>query len=82
MSFCMAENRLLIGPKQMLKLCSMLRSALPDPCEVHVQTNGVLLTEEFIDIFVRFDVGISISIDGPSDVHDRFSRRQAGPGIL
>ena len=71
---------LLIGPKRMLKLCSMLRSALPDPCEVHVQTNGVLLTEEFLDIFVRFDVGISISIDGPSDVHDRFRVDKRGQG--
>ena len=71
---------LLIGPKQMFKLCSMLRSALPNPCEVHVQTNGVLLTEEFIDIFVRFDVGISISIDGPSDVHDRFRVDKRGLG--
>ena len=62
---------LLIGPKQMYKLCSRLRSALPAPCEVHVQTNGVLLTDELVDIFVQFDVGISISIDGPSDVHDR-----------
>ena len=71
---------LLIGPKQMFKLCSMLRIALPDPCEVHVQTNGVLLTEEFIDIFVRFDVGISISIDGPSAVNDRFRVDRTGQG--
>ena len=71
---------LLIGPKQMLKLCSMLRTALPNACEVHVQTNGVLLTDDFIDIFVRFDVGISISIDGPADVHDRFRVDKRGQG--
>ena len=71
---------LLVRPKQMFELCSMLRSVLPDPCEVHIQTNGVLLTDEFIDIFVRFDVGISVSIDGPPDVHDRFRVDQSGDG--
>ena len=80
MSFCMAGEPLLLGPKKMFKLCSMLRAALPNPCEVHVQTNGVLLTDDFIDIFVRFDVGISISIDGPADVHDRFRVDKRGQG--
>lgn len=71
---------LLIGPNNMLTLCSMLRSALPDPCEIHVQTNGILLTEEFLDIFVQFDVGISISIDGPPELHDRFRVDKRGQG--
>lgn len=62
---------LLVGPARMRSLCGMLRSALPEPCELHVQTNGVLLNEEFIDIFVEFGVGVSISIDGPRKVHDR-----------
>ena len=48
---------LLIGPARMRKLCNALRSALPTPCEVHVQTNGLLLTEAFIDVFVEYDVG-------------------------
>lgn len=71
---------LLIGPKRMLRLCGMLRSVLPEPCEVHVQTNGVLLTEEFIDVFVRFNVGISISIDGPPEVHNQYRVDRRGRG--
>ena len=63
---------LLVGPTRMRTLCSMLRSALPEPCELHVQTNGLLLDEEIIDIFVEFKVGVSISIDGPRKVHDRY----------
>ena len=62
---------LLVGPARMRTLCGMLRAALPAPCELHVQTNGVLLDEEIIDIFVEFEVGVSISIDGPREVHDR-----------
>lgn len=71
---------LLVGPKQMFKLCRTLRRSLPNSCAIHVQTNGVLLDDEFIDIFVRFDVGISISIDGPSGVHDRFRTDRGGRG--
>ena len=71
---------LLLGPEKTLNLCRMLRTALPNPCDVHVQTNGVLLTDEFLDIFVRFNVGISISIDGPSEVHDRFRVDRNGRG--
>ena len=71
---------LLVGPKRLRHLCSMLRAALPAPCEVHVQTNGVLLTDEIIDIFVRFDVGVSVSTDGPSDVHNRFRVDRRGRG--
>lgn len=71
---------LLIGVDNLRSLCGQLRSALPVPCGVHVQTNGILLTDEIIDIFVQFDVGISISIDGPSDVHDRFRVDSRGRG--
>ena len=71
---------LLLGAKRLRRLCRMLREALPEPCEIHVQTNGVLLTDEIIDIFVRYDVGISVSIDGPSDVHNRFRLDRRGRG--
>ena len=56
---------LLIGIDRLGDLCGRLRAALPAPCGIHVQTNGVLLTDDIIDVFVRFDVGVSISIDGP-----------------
>lgn len=71
---------LLVGADRLRDMCGQLRSALPPPCGVHVQTNGVLLTDEIIDIFVQFDVGVSISIDGPSDVHDRFRVDHRGGG--
>ena len=71
---------LLVGADRLRDMCGQLRSALPPPCGVHVQTNGVLLTDEIIDIFVRFGVGVSISIDGPVDLHDRFRVDHRGRG--
>ncbi len=63
---------LLLGTDRLDDLCGRLRAALPTPCGIHVQTNGVLLTDDIIDVFVQFDVGVSISIDGPPEIHDRF----------
>ena len=71
---------LLIGARRLRRLCRQLRRALPAPCGVHVQTNGLLLTDEVIDIFVQFNVGVSISIDGPSEVHDSARVDHAGQG--
>lgn len=71
---------LLIGTGRLRELCGRLRSALPAPCGIHVQTNGVLLTDDVIDVFVRFNVGVSISIDGPSEIHDRFRVDHQGRG--
>lgn len=63
---------LLLGPAKLDKFCRRLRAALPHPCGIHLQTNGVLLTDAVIDVLVRHDVGVSVSIDGPQAVHDRF----------
>jgi uncharacterized protein len=59
---------LLLGLKRMSDLVTKLRERLRSDAGVHVQTNGVLLSDAFIDLFVSHDVGVSISFDGP--VHD------------
>ena len=71
---------LLIGAKRLDALCSLLRTALPHPCGLHLQTNGALLTDAVVDVLVRYDVGISISIDGPQEVHDRHRKDHRGRG--
>lgn len=63
---------LLIGANRLAELLTMLRAKLPQACGLHVQTNGLLLNAEIIDILVAFDVGISISVDGPAETHDQF----------
>jgi uncharacterized protein len=71
---------LLVGTKRLDELCSLLRTALPHPCGIHLQTNGTLLTNAVLDVLIRSDVGISISIDGPETAHDRFRRDHRGRG--
>ena len=35
-----------------------------------VTTNGALVTEKWASLFHSFDVSVTLSIDGPSDIHD------------
>lgn len=62
---------LLVGPLRFESICATLRRHLPQPVGLHVQTNGLLLADTIIDTCARHDIGISISIDGPADTHDR-----------
>ncbi|MES2902797.1 MAG: cyclophane-forming radical SAM/SPASM peptide maturase YhhB [Pseudomonadota bacterium] len=71
---------LLLGAERLDRFCAALRAALPHPCGIHVQTNGALLTDPIIDVLVCHDVGVSVSIDGPQAVHDRFRLDHRGKG--
>jgi uncharacterized protein len=39
--------------------------------ELRMQTNGVLLRPEILDVLSEFNVGIGVSLDGPQAVHDQ-----------
>ena len=69
---------LLLGMRSMTRLVEGLRSTLRQDAGLHIQTNGVLLTDAFIDLFARHDVGVSISFDGA--VHDLNRLDRAGRG--
>lgn len=71
---------LLLGVSATERLVEGLKSSLRADAGLHIQTNGVLLTDEFIDVFDRYDVGISISLDGPTELHDRNRRDRHGDG--
>ncbi|WP_165191639.1 cyclophane-forming radical SAM/SPASM peptide maturase YhhB [Caulobacter soli] len=62
---------LLVGAARFDKICATLRRRLPSPIGLHVQTNGLLLSDQVLDICARHDVGVSISLDGPAAVHDQ-----------
>ncbi|WP_158817393.1 cyclophane-forming radical SAM/SPASM peptide maturase YhhB [Methylocapsa sp. S129] len=62
---------LLVGPKRFAEICVALRNRIPLSCGLHLQTNGILLSSDVLDACAEHDVGISISLDGPSATHDR-----------
>lgn len=45
-----------------------------------IQTNGTLINSEWIDFFKEAGFSISISIDGPAHLHDKFRTYQSGKG--
>ena len=71
---------LLAGAARFRRTCATLRSRLGQGSGLHLQTNGVLLTDEIIEACADHDVGISISIDGPANTHDHHRRDHLGQG--
>lgn len=64
---------LLFGKARFLELCRELRameSAASAKLHLRLTTNGVLLDEEWSVLLRYFDVGATISIDGPAAMHD------------
>jgi uncharacterized protein len=43
-------------------------------CEITrgVCSNGILIDAEWVDIFKKYGVDITVSIDGPEDIHDKY----------
>lgn len=71
---------LMLGISGMEALIAGLRAVLPASCTLNVQTNGVLLSDRLIELFAAHDVGVSISYDGPAEVHDAVRVDKRGQG--
>lgn len=63
---------LLLRLPRLETLFMALRGALGEACGISIQTNGVLITDAILDLCVQHDVTLSVSLDGPPAVHDRF----------
>ncbi|MFD7709898.1 FxsB family cyclophane-forming radical SAM/SPASM peptide maturase [Streptomyces sp. NPDC059786] len=73
---------LLLGPRRLDDLLGALTERLAPvvPPRFSVQTNGVLLDEELLDVLRRRSVRVSVSLDGSRRAHDRHRRSADGRG--
>lgn len=71
---------LLIGPTKLNWLISTLRRAVPYDCSFSLQTNGILITEDILNVCLENQTTISVSIDGPRHIHDRNRIGHTGQG--
>jgi len=73
---------LLAGADLIAYTATELRQAVPvgTAVELSVQTNGVLLDEDFLRLFLRHDVRVGVSLDGNRSAHDRRRRYADGRG--
>jgi uncharacterized protein len=63
---------LLLGKARMQQLIDMLRRANPGlDLQLMLQTNGLLLDRDWLDLFDRNDMSFGISLDGPPEITDR-----------
>ena len=62
---------LLLGAAGLEYVITALRSELPANSPISIQTNGTLITDEILDLCSRLRVDVSVSIDGPRQIHDR-----------
>ena len=46
------------------------------------QTNGLLINDEWCDLFERWQVGIGVSVDGPKEIHDATRKTRKGKGTF
>jgi uncharacterized protein len=62
---------LLLGAERLRILFETLRAVLPSACPISIQTNGVLIKPQVLDLCAAFEVSLSVSLDGPAAVHDK-----------
>ncbi|URM88973.1 radical SAM protein [Streptomyces sp. MRC013] len=72
---------LLLGKDRMRRVLDTLRSECAS-VSLHfaMQTNGLLLDEEWLDLFGDYGVSFGISLDGPPEIADRYRTKRGGGG--
>lgn len=73
---------LLLGPQKLATVLSQLRESVPQECSFGLQTNGILITDEILDVCFDHMTTVSISIDGPKHIHDRERVGHNGKGTF
>ena len=73
---------LLLGVKKLSYLLRRLRDVLPNDYPISIQTNGILITNEILDICSRFRTSIAVSIDGPEEVHNKYRVNHQAAGTF
>ncbi len=73
---------LLAGQAFIAFTAATLRDALaPEvPASLSIQTNGVLLTRELLDVLLAHDISVGVSLDGDKVSHDKHRRYASGRG--
>jgi uncharacterized protein len=72
----------LLGTERLEYLLSTLRNSLSAEFPISIQTNGILVTNELLDICSLYRASVAVSIDGPKEVHDQWRVNHAGVGTF
>ena len=71
----------LLLPRDILvALLQGLADRLPAACNRAIQTNGMLIDDDLLELCLRTHTTLSVSLDGPADVNDAFRMAFSGEG--
>lgn len=56
--------------------------AAPTLFQHHFQTNGILINDDWCDLFKRWSVRIGVSVDGPKEIHDAYRVDRSNRGTF
>lgn len=62
---------LMLGPARLDFCLAALRKVLPIEYPFSLQTNGILITEDILDVCATYRTSLGVSLDGPKHVHNR-----------
>ena len=71
---------MLMDPRQFDRFVSMAMEKLKGRLSLGMQTNGTLVTDEWIEVLKRHDLRVGVSLDGPPELHDLVRIDHAGRG--
>ncbi len=71
---------LMIGPDNLAKMCDIFNETLKDVAKVEytLQTNAMLVNDDFIEVFKKYNIGVGVSLDGPSVYNDIYRLNKQG----
>lgn len=69
---------LLIGTKRFAEFAEILREEISCEVELGVQTNGMLVNKDWIELFEKFGFTVGVSLDGDRKANDRHRLRFDG----
>ena len=89
-AYCACQSKkgfvVLHGGEPLLMGVEYIQKVLDHPAvvsgqlKIQIQTNGTLLNDEWISLFLKHNVRVGISLDGPRDIHDKGRKSRNGKG--
>jgi uncharacterized protein len=73
---------LILKKRKFDQVCTNLRALItaPEKLRFCIQTNGMLVDEEWIELFDKHQIAVGVSIDGPKEENDRYRIDHQGRG--
>lgn len=72
----------LLGKFRLRFILESLRSVLNNDYPISIQSNGILIDNEFLDICSTYKASVAISIDGPPKIHNKARIKHNGEGTF